>query len=291
MKSERARIIRILGGLCCLGIIIGMFLPIGDFLGIKVTLIECFEDIDEESVENGDKLVMLLCAAVFLYLMTFLAACFHGEQSGAGLSVTLLVLAVLDWYVYSEIDSMIFDVVPFGSYLKGIGAHLIGWSYRGLLLSGFLSLLFSIMGKGNEQEGTKQTEAVENRVGLSVSSLACPECGKPYDKEDTFCGRCGYRFKRLACPGCGSEGEEGDVFCKKCGIHLVEVQMKEAEQEKPAKCDAIPDIEDVREHSEQEAVTAVLSVEEEQFYTCITCGEKIPVTKHFCTRCGTKVDE
>lgn len=55
---------------------------------------------------------------------------------------------------------------------------------------------------------------------------SCPECGKPYDKKDAFCGGCGYRFIKLACPECGKEGDAGDRFCKKCGIRLVEAQRQ-----------------------------------------------------------------
>lgn len=96
---------------------------------------------------------------------------------------------------------------------------------------------------------------------------SCPECGKPYDKKDAFCGGCGYRFIKLACPECGKEGDAGDRFCKKCGIRLVEVRKKSEPEQK------------------EELVV------EEQFFTCITCGEKMPITNHFCIRCGTKVNE
>lgn len=288
MKANRARIVKILGSICCLGILIGIFLPMVSALGETVSFAECLEDVSEYSTKYGDKLTMLLCAAIFLYLMTYLAVYAHGELSGVGISVTLLVLSLFDWYVYSEIDNLIFGIIPFSSYLKGFGAHLIGWGYMGLVVSGILSLIFVIMGKDGESEEATAMDDVECEP---VIPLVCPECGKPYDREDIFCGRCGYRFKKIACPKCGKEGDEGDLFCKKCGIHLVEVWKQEEVQKKSVESDAVPDIEDVKEPSEQETVTEVPSVaEEEQFYTCITCGEKVPVTKHFCTRCGTKVE-
>ena len=100
-------------------------------------------------------------------------------------------------------------------------------------------------------------------VGPKVAATdnSCPECGKPYDEDDAFCGGCGHRFTKFVCPECGKEGDVGDCFCKKCGIHLVEVWKKE----EPAA--------------------------EEKFFTCINCGEKMPITNHFCIRCGTPQTE
>lgn len=296
MKTERAKIVRILGSLCCLGILIGLFLPMYTVLGESLSFIECLEAADDfsESTKNG--LVTFLCVAIFLYLFTYLAVYAHGESTGAGTSVILFLLTLGDWFLYKKVDELFFGL-PFASFMKGIGAHLIGWCFMGLLLSGILSLIFAIMGKGIEPEASKQSENVQYELQERVTMLACPECGKPYEKEDTFCGRCGYRFKKIACPKCGKEGDEGDLFCKKCGIHLVEMRIQEEteeEQEKPAENDAVSNIEDMHVHSEQDVMPEMLLVTgdvEEKFYTCITCGEKIPVTKHFCTRCGTRVDE
>lgn len=293
MKPERARIVKILGSLCCLGILIGLFLPMYTVLGESLSFIECLEAADDfsESTKNG--LVMFLSVAIFLYLFTYLAVYAHGESTGAGTSVILFLLTLGDWFLYKKVDEIFFGL-PFSSFIKGIGAHLIGWCFMGLLLCGILSLLFAIMGKGSEQEVIQQSKEIQYEPQERVTTLVCPECGKPYEKEDTFCGRCGYRFKKIACPKCGKEGDEGDLFCKKCGIHLVERRIQEEteeEQNNPTEKDEVTELEDMQEHSEQEAKTAVSSMEEEQFYICITCGEKIPVTKHFCTRCGTKVDE
>ncbi len=290
MKAERAKIVKILGSLCCLGIVVSLFLPMYTVLGESLSLLECLEMTDDISESAKQNLAIVLCITIFMFLFTYLAVYAHGESTGVGTAVILFLLTLGDWFLYKEIEDIFFGL-PFFSYIKGIGAHLIGWCFTGLLITGILSLIFAIMGKGGETEGTTQTEDAENKSDEQVPILVCPECGKPYDKEDTFCGRCGYRFKKNVCPKCGKEGDEGDLFCKKCGVRLVEMWMQEEESERPDESNEVYDIEDVREASEQEAVMEVASAaEEEQFYTCITCGEKIPVTKHFCTRCGTKVD-
>jgi len=295
MKAERAKIVKILGSLCCLGIIVALFLPMYTVLGKSLSLLECLEMTDDISESAKQGLAIGLCIAIFMFLFTYLAVYAHGESTGVGTAVLLFLLTLGDWFLYKEIEDIFFGL-PFFSYVKGIGAHLMGWCFAGLLLSGILSLIFAIMGKGGEPEGKKQSEEIQYEPYEPTIPLACPECGKPYDKEDTFCGRCGYRFKKNVCPKCGKEGDEGDCFCKKCGIHLVEMRIQEEteeEQEKPAENDAISNIEDMHVHSERDVMPEMLPVTgdvEEKFYTCITCGEKIPVTKHFCTRCGTRVD-
>lgn len=297
MKAERAKIVKILGSLCCLGIVVALFLPMYTVLGESLSFLECLEMTDDISESAKQGLAIGLCIAIFMFLFTYLAVYAHGESTGVGTAVLLFLLTLGDWFLYKEIEDIFFGL-PFFSYVKGIGAHLMGWCFAGLLLSGILSLIFAIMGKGGEQEGKKQSEEIQYEPYEPTIPLACPECGKPYDKEDTFCGRCGYRFKKIACPRCGKEGDEGDLFCKKCGIHLVEVwkqEETEPEQAKDMVCsEDNAGIGVMPERSEQEAVeeaASAVEAEEEQFYTCITCGEKIPVTKRFCTRCGTKVED
>jgi len=266
MKPERARIVKILGSLCCLGILIGLFLPMYTILGQSLTLLDCMEVVETFSKSAMDGLIIFMCVSAFLYLFTFLAVSAHGDSCGAGTSVILFLLTLGDWFLYKKVDETFFGL-SFASLIKGVGAHLIGWCFMGLLLCGILSLLFAIMGKGSEQEVIQQSTQIQYVPQERVTRLVCPECGKPYEKGDTFCGRCGYHFKKFTCPSCGKEGDEGDRFCKKCGIHLVEVwKMNESEQKEEP-------------------------VVEEQLVTCITCGEKMPITNRFCIRCGTMVNE
>lgn len=296
MKADRSRIVKILGSLCCFGILIGIFLPVLSYGDEHLLLWDCLSDIEEHYSSYAEKIGILLCVEIFLILFTYLVIYAHGELTGVGLPVALFVFSLADWLVYKEMSETFWRIVPLGKIWKGIGAHVLGWCFTGLLITGILALVFVIMGKGEEAKESDRTENAESNRDAGESVLVCPECGKPYEKEDTFCGRCGYRFKKIACPKCGKDGDEGDLFCKKCGIHLVEMRIQEEteeEQEKPAENDAISNIEDMHVHSEQGVMPEMLPVTgdvEEKFYTCITCGEKIPVTKHFCTRCGTRVD-
>lgn len=242
MKPERARIVKILGSLCCLGILIGLFLPMYTILGESVSFIECMEAADDLSESTKNDLAVFLCVTIFLYLFTYLAVYAHGESTGGGTAVILFLLTLGDWFLYKKVDEILFGNLITSS-LKGGGAHLIGWCFMGLLLSGILSLIFAIMGKGIEPEASKQSKTMQHELQEREAALVCPECGKPYDKEDTFCGRCGYRFKKNVCPKCGKEGDEGDLFCKKCGIRLVEMRMQEAEPEEMVESEEVTDIE------------------------------------------------
>lgn len=154
---------------------------------------------------------------------------------------------------------------------KGVEGLLIFWFYGNwwkyvccLSYCLWIKRMRYFKTNGRIVPGAAETYAGQNVIAQErnrVTDNSCPECGKPYDEDDVFCGGCGHRFIKLACPECGREGDAGDRFCKKCGIRLVEVWKKNE------------------------------PVVEEQFYTCITCGEKMPITNRFCIRCGTKVNE
>ena len=295
MKAERIKIVKILGSLCCLGILIGIFLPVLSYGDEHLLLWDCLSDLEEPFSSYGEKIGILLCVEIFLVLFTYMIIYAHGELMGVGLPIALFVFSLADWLVYKEMSETFWGMAPFGKIWKGVGAHLLGWSFTGLLIVGILALIFAIIGKSGGEESAIGTENAESKSEEQVPSLVCPECGKPYEKEDTFCGRCGYRFKKIACPKCGKEGDEGDLFCKKCGIHLVEVwklEETEPEQEQgedPVVTEDAGTVGAMPEFSEADATPESMDVEE-QFYTCVTCGNKVPVTKHFCTQCGTRVN-
>ncbi len=67
---------------------------------------------------------------------------------------------------------------------------------------------------------------------MVLSSLTCPNCGGPVQKEDKNCRYCNasinfspdYKQVKLIgfpCPHCGTPAEKGDMFCSKCAASLV----------------------------------------------------------------------
>ena len=84
-------------------------------------------------------------------LFTYLVIYAHGELTRVGWSVALFVFSLADWLVYKEMSETFWSMVPFGRLWKGIGAHLLGWSFTGLLIVGILALIFAIMGRNVER--------------------------------------------------------------------------------------------------------------------------------------------
>jgi len=50
-------------------------------------------------------------------------------------------------------------------------------------------------------------------------SPACPKCGKPTDKDHTYCPSCGERLQPI-CPKCGKEVQSAWKACPHCGQKL-----------------------------------------------------------------------
>ncbi len=72
-------------------------------------------------------------------------------------------------------------------------------------------------------------EAVEAEIALLVKraaasdkyTLACPDCGQPYQPGDAFCAACGASLVDT-CPQCGAPHQPDDAFCARCGMPLSE---------------------------------------------------------------------
>jgi hypothetical protein len=71
-------------------------------------------------------------------------------------------------------------------------------------------------------------EAVEAEIaslikhtGAEKHTLACLDCGQPYQPGDAFCAACGASLADT-CPQCGASHQPDDVFCARCGVALAE---------------------------------------------------------------------
>lgn len=52
-------------------------------------------------------------------------------------------------------------------------------------------------------------------------TVACPDCGQPYQPGDAFCAACGASLADT-CPQCGAPYQSGDAFCARCGTPLAD---------------------------------------------------------------------
>lgn len=72
-------------------------------------------------------------------------------------------------------------------------------------------------------------EAVEAEIASLVKhaaasdeyTLACSDCGQPYQPGDAFCAACGASLADT-CPQCGAPHQPDDAFCARCGTPLTE---------------------------------------------------------------------
>jgi rRNA maturation endonuclease Nob1 len=81
-------------------------------------------------------------------------------------------------------------------------------------------------GKGISHDVVAAVEAevnslIQHVVASSKHTLACPDCGRPYQPGDAFCAACGASLADT-CPQCGAPYHPGDAFCARCGTPLTE---------------------------------------------------------------------
>jgi hypothetical protein len=62
---------------------------------------------------------------------------------------------------------------------------------------------------------------IQHGVASGKHTLACPDCGRPYQAGDAFCAACGASLADT-CPQCGAPYHPEDVFCARCGTPLTE---------------------------------------------------------------------
>jgi hypothetical protein len=62
---------------------------------------------------------------------------------------------------------------------------------------------------------------VKHSAAPAKSALACPDCGQPYQRGDTFCAACGAALTDT-CPQCGAPHRPDDMFCTRCGASLAQ---------------------------------------------------------------------
>jgi rRNA maturation endonuclease Nob1 len=81
-------------------------------------------------------------------------------------------------------------------------------------------------GKGISPDVVAAVEAevnslIQHVVASGKHTLACPDCGRPYQPGDAFCAACGASLADT-CPQCGAPYHPGDAFCARCGTPLTE---------------------------------------------------------------------
>ncbi len=70
-------------------------------------------------------------------------------------------------------------------------------------------------------------ELIKRAAASDKHTLACPDCGQPYQVRDVFCAACGASLADT-CPQCGAPHQPDDAFCARCGTPLTEgLQSKE----------------------------------------------------------------
>lgn len=62
---------------------------------------------------------------------------------------------------------------------------------------------------------------IKHAAAPEKHTLACPDCGQPYQPGDVFCAACGTSLADT-CPQCGASHQPGDAFCARCGAPLTE---------------------------------------------------------------------
>lgn len=62
---------------------------------------------------------------------------------------------------------------------------------------------------------------IKHAAAPEKRTLACPDCGQPYQPGDVFCAACGASLADT-CPQCGASHQPGDAFCARCGAPLTE---------------------------------------------------------------------
>ena len=62
---------------------------------------------------------------------------------------------------------------------------------------------------------------IKHSAATDTHTLACPDCGQPYQPGDVFCAACGASLADT-CPQCGAPHQPDDAFCPRCGTPLAE---------------------------------------------------------------------
>ena len=80
-------------------------------------------------------------------------------------------------------------------------------------------------GKGLPPDLVDRVEAeisslIRHAAATGKQTLACPDCGQPYQPGDVFCAACGTTLANT-CPECGTPHQPDDSFCAHCGASLV----------------------------------------------------------------------
>lgn len=60
---------------------------------------------------------------------------------------------------------------------------------------------------------------IDRAAASDKHTVACPDCGQPYQPGDIFCAACGASLADT-CPECGAPHQPDDVFCARCGTSL-----------------------------------------------------------------------
>ena len=79
---------------------------------------------------------------------------------------------------------------------------------------------------GYSEDLVKAVEAeiaslIKHSAATDTHTLACPDCGQPYQPGDVFCAACGASLADT-CPQCGAPHQPDDAFCPRCGTPLAE---------------------------------------------------------------------
>lgn len=243
MKRQFMSVVNWIGGLSCVGIVCGFFLPYIKyfFSGKTVSLVQYIflEMPDEFLIEFIFILAAFAVSAGALF--TF--------SPGAKLvsSVILLISAVVGKLLVIDIEKMTEWLAE-----KMIGASVLEWSYIGMICAGVLALVIAFINLIYEG-------IVSNEKSDGQEKRQCPQCGKFFSGEVSFCANCGYPLGGVICQTCGKEGEHGEVFCKNCGKKLVVLENQENT------CDETEEV------------------------VCINCGHSNSGHARFCTKCGMEI--
>jgi rRNA maturation protein Nop10 len=62
---------------------------------------------------------------------------------------------------------------------------------------------------------------IKHAAASEQYTLACADCGQPYQPGDVFCAACGASLADT-CPQCGAPHQTDDAFCARCGTPLAE---------------------------------------------------------------------
>lgn len=211
MKRQFMNIVNWIGGLSCLGVVCGFFLPYIKlfFSGETFSLVQYvfLEMPDESLIEFIFILIVFAVSAGALFTFS--------SEAKLVSSVILLISAVVGKLLVIDIEKMTEWLAE-----KMIGASVLEWSYIGMICAG--ALAFAIAFINPIYEGI-----VPNVKSDGQEKRECPHCGKVFSREVSFCTNCGYPLGKVICQSCGKEGECGEIFCKNCGNKLTVLENRE----------------------------------------------------------------